>query len=303
MDGTPLHQIEALRAVRFWPEEDKLDVDRWLSNFDDDDKDTAKVLLASFVFLSDRVVDSLLVDAYTSLRRSIETANWNLVDGEGRKMKEPNFLLTFPTGETPNVTDSGYAFARKMRQLFGLEESRMVEPHQAVKVLASSKPNDVRNTALVLVDDFAGSGEQVCKTLEKRVSVVDGEFVSIQDLANRKGLKVYYCLLVATRVAKKRLEREHSYISVNCPHVLGEKYNIRSKNCAIISDCAANDVHSVIRKYASIYMASPNVKSWVSEYGFRDLGLTIAFEHSVPDATLPIFWAEGSDWKPLYRRS
>lgn len=50
MNGTPLHQIEALRAVRFWPGEDKLDVDRWLSNFDDDDKDTAKVLLTSFVF-------------------------------------------------------------------------------------------------------------------------------------------------------------------------------------------------------------------------------------------------------------
>ena len=223
MSGTPLHQIEALRAVRFWPEEDKLDVDRWLSNFDDDDKDTAKVLLASFVFLSERVVESLLVDAYASLRRNIKMADWNLVDGEGRKMKEPNVLLTFPTGETPNVTDSGYLFVRKMRQLFDLEESRMLEPSQAVKVLASSKSNDVRNTALVLVDDFAGSGEQVCKTLERRIRVADGNLVSIQDLAKQAGLRVYYCLLVATRDAKIRLEREHSYISLNCPYVLGKK--------------------------------------------------------------------------------
>ena len=136
MNGTPLHQIEALRAVRFWPGEDKLDVDRWLSNFDDDDKDTAKVLLTSFVFLSERVVESLLVDAYASLRRNIKMADWNLVDGEGMKMKEPTVLLTFPTGEIPNVTDSGYLFARKMRQLFDLEESGMVEPSQAVEVLA-----------------------------------------------------------------------------------------------------------------------------------------------------------------------
>lgn len=303
MNGTPLHQIEALRAVRFWPGEDKLDVDRWLSNFDDDDKDTAKVLLTSFVFLSESVVESLLVDAYASLRRNIKMADWNLVDGEGMKMKEPTVLLTFPTGEIPNVTDSGYLFARKMRQLFDLEESGMVEPSQAVEVLASSKPNDVRNTALVLVDDFAGSGEQVCKTLERRIRVADGKLVSIQDLAKQTGLRVYYCLLVATRDAKMRLEREHSYISVNCPHVLGKRYNIKSKNCAIISASAANAVHSLIRKYAGIYLKSPNVKSWVREYGFHDLGLTIAFEHSVPDATLPIFWADGSNWKPLYRRS
>ena len=82
-----------------------------------------------------------------------------------------------------------------------------------------------------------------------------------------------------------------------------KRYNIKSENCAIISASAANDVHSLIRKYAGIYLKSPNVESWVMEYGFHDLGLTIAFEHSVPDATLPIFWADGSNWKPLYRRS
>ena len=94
MNGSPQHQIDALRTVGFWPGEDKLDVDRWLSNFDEGDKDTAIVLLSSFVFLSDRVVESLLVDAYTSLQRSIKMVDWDLVDGNGRKMKEPNVLFT-----------------------------------------------------------------------------------------------------------------------------------------------------------------------------------------------------------------
>lgn len=303
MNGTPLHQIEALRAVGFWPGEDKLDVDRWLSNFDASDKPAAKVLLNSFIFLSDRVVESLLADAYTSLRRSIEMVDWNLIDGNGRKMKEPKLLITFPTGERPNPTDSGYSFVRKMRQLFALDESQMMNPDKAVEHLVSCAQNDVQNTALVLVDDFAGSGEQVCETLARRILVSDDKSSSIQDIAKQRGLRVYYCLLVATRKAKKRLKSEHSYLSINCPHVLGERYNIKSTNCALVSGSVGSEVRSLIDKYAEFYLKSPNVPNYVGKFGFRDLGLTIAFQHSVPDATLPIFWAEGSDWKPLYRRS
>jgi hypothetical protein len=37
--------------------------------------------------------------------------------------------------------------------------------------------------------------------------------------------------------------------------------------------------------------------------GFHDLGLALAFDGSVPDATLPLFhWEEGS-WTPLVRRT
>lgn len=303
MNGSPQHQIDALRTVGFWPGEDKLDVDRWLSNFDEGDKDTAIVLLSSFVFLSDRVVESLLVDAYTSLQRSIKMVDWDLVDGNGRKMKEPNVLFTFPTGEKPSVTDSGYSFARKMRQQFKLDESQIMDPAEVARVLSSRSANDVNNTALVLVDDFAGSGEQVCKTLEREIRVKNEKSASIQALANEKGLRVYYCLLVATGYAKKRLEREHNYLSVICSHVLGERYNIKSTNCAIVADDVRAKLCKLIDKYADLYLKSPNVPNYVGKYGFCNLGLTIAFQHSVPDATLPIFWAESSDWKPLYRRS
>jgi hypothetical protein len=36
--------------------------------------------------------------------------------------------------------------------------------------------------------------------------------------------------------------------------------------------------------------------------GFHGLGLTVAFEHGIPDASLPIFFSERNGWKPLMRR-
>ena len=36
--------------------------------------------------------------------------------------------------------------------------------------------------------------------------------------------------------------------------------------------------------------------------GFAKLGLALAFEHGVPDATLPLFYWDGPGWEPLMRR-
>ncbi len=38
-------------------------------------------------------------------------------------------------------------------------------------------------------------------------------------------------------------------------------------------------------------------------YGYHEQGLLLAFDHSVPDATLPIFWSPGKyGWTPLVAR-
>jgi hypothetical protein len=37
--------------------------------------------------------------------------------------------------------------------------------------------------------------------------------------------------------------------------------------------------------------------------GFHKLGLALAFQHCVPDATLPLFYWEHNEWHPLIRRT
>ena len=38
-------------------------------------------------------------------------------------------------------------------------------------------------------------------------------------------------------------------------------------------------------------------------WGYKDLGLCIAFQHGVPDATIPLFYVDHNDWWPLVRQS
>ena len=71
----------------------------------------------------------------------------------------------------------------------------------------------------------------------------------------------------------------------------------------MIPSAKRDAVLDLIMKYSDRYMRAEAVPDYVGTYGFNELGLTIAFQHSVPDATLPIFWSCTADWNPLYRRS
>lgn len=302
MDNTPLHHIETLRAAGFWPDEEKLNSERWLTNFDEDDIAAAKVLLRSFIFVSDKVVDALLVDAYISLLGHVKTNECKPPNDGTLQCRKSNFVFTFPTGEIPHCTDSGYSFVRKVRQLFGVDEQHIMEPSDALNYLLQYNEEKIADTDLVLVDDFAGTGQQLSKTLNRLYKTPVGQN-SIHHLANSLGLRVHYCVLAVTSEAKKYLRHKHRYLSLHCPHVLGDRYSVRSSNTALVPQGMRNAVKDLIEKYSERYMRSDSVPEYVHKYGYCDLGLTIAFQHSVPDATLPIFWAQTDDWHPLYRRS
>lgn len=300
MENVPLHNIETLRMVGFWPGEEKLDVARWLNNFETADTEIAKILLRSFIFLSDRVVDTLMADAYVALLGSF--ANGYESSDRAANAREPRLLFTFPTGEKSHCTDSGFSFARKMRQLFDIDEEFIKFPHDAVKSIAESRRGSNVDTVLVLVDDFAGTGQQLSETLCRKVDLEEEE-LSIDDLARRYNVDVHYCVLAATSRAKNLFERKYKYLHLHCPHILGKKYGVHSENTAMIPSAKRDAVLDLITKYSDRYMRAEAVPDYVGMYGFNELGLTIAFQHSVPDATLPIFWSCTADWNPLYRRS
>ena len=60
-----------------------------------------------------------------------------------------------------------------------------------------------------------------------------------------------------------------------------------------------------LRETASDFIYKASMLGGIPETqwkGFHDLALTVGFEHSVPDATLPIFYWKNNDWKPLIEK-
>ncbi len=106
------------------------------------------------------------------------------------------------------------------------------------------------------------------------------------------------CLVAAiTSQAYARIRQEHPKLLIFAGHVLDVKsYSVQS----LLPAKEHEEIHELLRSVAPRLQ----VASYVDPvYGFNGLGFTIAFHNSIPDFTLPVFWAkDGEGWMPLKDR-
>lgn len=283
--------------VQLWPIYTDLDFRGWLSNFLPEEREHAIHLLNAFSFYSDRLVNQMLVAAFQAISTAVIVPG---SDPTSSLMVWRDFLnsviVTHVQGETPNITDSGYAFARKARQQLGIDEARILSPEAALtKIIRAKIPPPV-----VFVDDFIGSGDQFVRTWYRPLNV-DGKRISFADVSVKGGGRFYYCTLVSTSRGYNRIRAECRDVNVMPTHVLPEQYS------ALAPDSIVWPEH--LRESARDFLYNASMRAGIPEIGperwtgYEDLGLALAFAHSVPDATLPLFHWPHHGWKPLVQRS
>jgi hypothetical protein len=196
--------------------------------------------------------------------------------------------ITHVTGENPNATDSGHVFARKARQVLGIREDQILYPEVAIQKLCC---NDYDN--IVFVDDFLGSGEQAFATLH-RPYLRELE-ISFSSFLSGEGVQLFYIPLLASEFGIKR-------VTDLCPNLILIPANVLPKRFSVF------DPETVVwpdelRNGADHFIKNTSKRAGCGDgYGMAGLGYQVAFFHSTPDATLPIFWSEKNGWKPLVRR-
>ncbi len=63
-------------------------------------------------------------------------ADWNAFLGRA--------LFTFVEGEVSSPADSGYAFARRARDILGIPEERILHPSDVLSILTASETSGIR---------------------------------------------------------------------------------------------------------------------------------------------------------------
>ena len=283
--------------VQLWPLSSELDPRGWLRNFNDDETEYALYLLNAFTYYSRRLVDELFVAAFHNLCVYVTKPDRGFVAARGAwEQFNQELLVTNVEGEHPNPTDSGFAFARRARQLLGVNEERILPPAQALDRLMSRG----KLAPVLFVDDFVGSGQQFLTTWERihrTNSGVDNSFAQISAV----GGQFYYCPLLCT-------SRGQLLIRTKCPSVVLQPVHVLEphRDSAVADNSHLWPEH--LRATANHFLKTVSARAGIPEEGpkgyrgFADLGLTVAFEHSVPDATLPLFYWEANGWTPLIRR-
>lgn len=290
-----LSKCEVLRRAGFWPSEQTLKSRAWLNNFDDCDKPLAAVLLDRFTFYSKRLTDSLLIASYNSLGDGLSKGP---IVNSGDELIEAlkSAVFTPVTGEIPNPTDSGYAFCRLARQILCVPEDNVVSTDKAILHARLGK-------TVVFLDDFIGTGDQFLSTWCRKYNIRGGEFVSFSDAYSISNFTAIYITLVSTDFGVRNIHNALPNVAICSAHILEQKSTVFGLDKIAFSQ---NEIDIFLKKYsarlcpAEEYISS-NPRYLI--YGYQERGLMFAFEHSVPDATLPIFWSPGIDgWQPLIER-
>ena len=279
-----ISKCEVLKLSGVWTCEPKLRPRAWLDNFDKEDKNIAALLLDRFIYYSDEHTNSLLLAAFHSL---------GAVDNSALLHKLTNAKFTLVTGEVPNPTDSGYTICRKIRQLLHVADEHIVQPIEAIK-----HAND--GGTIIFLDDFVGSGDQFLKTWERKYPPNN---LSFKDISSRQGNLCVYITLVTTDFGLNKINENAPNVVVSAAHCITEKSTIRGIELTGVS---ADDLEAFLDKYSRRLCPQDSYIACNEEYkkyGYKNRGLLFGFEHSIPDATLPIFWSHGlNGWTPLVER-
>lgn len=289
-------KIQFLTEIGVWPIRRQMDPYNWLGNFRDDERPFAFNLLNVFLYYNEQLVDALFYGAVQGLSARIVSS---ATSSEEAKGKWRNFLdtvrVSYVQGENPNPTDSGLLFARKARQILGIDEGHIVEPAHALAYLSENP-----DSSLMLVDDFVGSGNQMIETWQRSYRLT-GEHSHSFAAAARRGADIFYVPIIATKNGLTAIENRCIGSKVRPAHILDERYSLISPYSILWPD--------TLKPEASPFLFNASRRAGiVDEYehgwkGFHDLALALAFHHSVPDATLPLFFWEKNGWAPLISRT
>ncbi len=287
-----LDKCNALAVAGLWPLE-KVRPRAWLNNFKtSEDVLTACALLDHFICISDRAADSMLRSTYGKMLQKMRRISPRLANSTNQDVEDQIYFAAIP-GEKSTPADSGNSLCRKVRQVLGVDRSRFVS-------LEVARDEHLKGHTVVFVDDFLCTGNQfkrTCKTLPELFTAGYGELHALYFLTHSSG--------------EEAMARAVPHIHIHCSHRLTQEDSFRSipTTPGRESNVSREMIESFLTRHAQHlrpedgylydYGENPQIA-----FGYAQLGLMVALEGFVPDATLPVFWApsENDGWNILMER-
>ena len=294
---------EALARAGIWPSNDpgRVRPTPWLANFAESEQEIAAALIDVFVYFDDEQVTQLLRRALTRLFQTFGGTDQAVEDRKNSIVSQLSRTLFVPVeGEVPNPSDSGYYICRRVRQTLELSDSNIASPAAALTQYTAD------GKTIVFVDDMVGTGNQMRAMWNRQYLPNDPE--SFRHAYQRVKRDCYYICLVCCSEGRSNIT-SLSGIDLITAHDLEDRDQFRAALARIPDHPAGSGlqpaIDALLTKYASqLILDSYMRQDDFPQRGFGSLGLTVGFQHSIPDATLPIYWASGAgSWTPMSRRA
>jgi hypothetical protein len=253
-------------------------IESWLNQFANRDKDLAARVLDSVDFYGQSQIHA----AYRQTLTALAQHGWHQNPAE-RKGRWRFAAMSRSAGE------SGDAMLYQFRLANGLDGRGFNELFVSLSdlfrlpMLPEDDPNRIgADDVVVLLDDFSGTGKQVCDAWNDPVT-------SFGPLLAGVG-RVYLILVAASNAARQRIASETS-ITTMPAHELRDSDNVFSDQCRHFT----NTDRARLLHYGRIASAS-------KPRGFGNCGFVVVFQHRPPNNSLPILWADHERWTGIFPR-
>ena len=276
-------------------------IDSWLSNFRDlpqDEQIIVYKLLTNIIYFSENdIIDSLKIGVYNCLsyedilNKQINS-NFTMSAHSLKNAHKANIdnACFVPLLDSSSPHESANNICRMLVQqnIISSQNSKFID--QVPEMLKNEK---IKN--LVIVDDCIGSGDQLRGFWSNTKINVDGVQVSIKELCQNYKLKPNYLTLFGYNDSIKTLQEEFPDLNIVCVRLLNDQHRVFSGTSYIWEN---NEEKT--RAFDLLKSLAQN--AGISIYGYKGLDFAFIMHKTIPDWSLPIFWEENSNWKPLLRR-
>ncbi len=238
-------------------------VDRWLSQFEDTDKDIAARILDSIDYVSQQQMAAAFRDVLNGLpgwsqNSSERVGKWRFVAFSG------------------SAGESGDTMLHIFRRANNLANSRFNELfiHRSDLLRESFEPEDT----VVFIDDFTGTGNQACRAWQDT-------FAELLP----SGPNSYLMLIRASDKAAQRISEE-TELQVAAHNILTESDDIFSPRCTYFN---AHEKDRILHYCRSADRENPR--------GFGNCGMVVVFQHSCPNNSIPILHVTNQHWVGVFQ--
>jgi hypothetical protein len=239
-------------------------IDRWLDQFESEHRDVAARLLDVVEFFPHEFVSA----TFRSLAEGLPGWDKRRIAGSVSRWRFAAFSRT--------AGESGDAMLTKFRHGNSLDGLRYDRNFIQKSQIVSERLG--RDDRLVLVDDFAGTGDQAVDSWQQTFSELTA------------GVRTHLVYLAATQAAMSRISSETD-LRVVAGVILDKTDQVFAEECSVFED----DEKAVLLEYGRRANAS-------NPMGHGDLGLTVVFAHRCPNNSLPVLHMTHDAWTGLFPR-
>jgi FMN phosphatase YigB (HAD superfamily) len=231
-------------------------IEEWIMQFEPEHRQLAIRLASNVLFFTQADVTKLCKRLYATLKK--------------HNIENPCFV------GFGNTAKSGSLVAYWFCKANGISSKRFIPFENVARRYG-------KHDAIVLIDDFLGTGDQAIDWLEQ----LSNEFGKLPP--------VLFLVLVGFVDAKEYVQGVEEGVHVEVAYQLTEMDRAFFPSGVFGDSYLANNAKGIFSVYGR--ELEP-----VYPLGYKDTQALVAFFYNTPNNTLPIFWSTNNNWTPLFER-